>query len=107
MTAVKTITTIHSAETLYYAQFGKYAISLAKLGPTGANLIDKDLASGEQGGFRFILQQTQSGYALNVNPVAFGTIHPHTYYSDQGMSIHEHNGPESATATDPILGDTQ
>jgi prepilin-type N-terminal cleavage/methylation domain-containing protein len=115
MAAAKAITTVHTAETQYYSQYGVYATSLQQLGPpasgtpnpSGAELIDKDLASGEKGGFKFVLQQTQTGYALNVNPVAFGTSGTHTYYSDQSMSIHQHNGQEPATASDPLLGETQ
>jgi|SRR5579863_3642440 len=115
MAAAKAITTVHTAETQYYSQYGQYATSLLQLGPpasgtpgpAGAELIDKDLASGEKGGFKFVLQQTATGYALNVNPVAFGTGGTHTYFSDQSMSIHQHNGPEPATANDPLLGETQ
>jgi type IV pilus assembly protein PilA len=115
MAAAKAITTIHTAETQYYSQYGQYATTLQQLGPpasgnpgpAGAELIDKDLAGGEKGGFKFVLQQTQTGYALNVNPVAFGTSGTHTYYSDQSMSIHQHNGQEPATANDPLLGETQ
>jgi type IV pilus assembly protein PilA len=113
--AVKAITTIHTAETQYYSQYGQYATALAQLGPpasgtpgpNGAELIDRDLADGEKGGFKFVLQQTQAGYSLNVNPVAFGTGGTHTYFSDQSVSIHQHNGQEPATASDPLLGETQ
>jgi type IV pilus assembly protein PilA len=105
MTAVNAMTTIHTAETQYYSQFGRYATSLAQLGPTGANLIDRHLASGEKGGFKFVLRQAQTGYALTVHPVAFGTSGIHTYYSDQSMSIHQHNGAEPATVGDPPLGE--
>src|ERR1700733_4538886 len=115
MAAAKAITTIHTAETQYYSQYGQYATALAQLGPppsgtpgpNGAELIDRDLASGEKGGFKFVLQQTQTGYSLNVNPVAFGTGGTHTYFSDQSMSIHQHNGQEPATVSDPLLGETQ
>jgi type IV pilus assembly protein PilA len=115
MAAVKAISTIHTAETQYYSQYGAYATSLAQLGPpasgtpgpNGAELVDRDLATGEKGGFRFVLQQTQTGYALQVNPVAFGTGGTHTYFSDQSMSIHQHNGQENATVADPLLGETQ
>src|SRR5439155_20543860 len=61
MAAVKAITTIHTAETQYYSQFGQYATSPTQLGPptsgasgpNGAELIDRDLATGEKGGFKF------------------------------------------------------
>jgi type IV pilus assembly protein PilA len=115
MAAEKAITTIHTAETQYYSQFGNYATSLTQLGPpasgaagpNGAELIDRDLASGEKGGFKFVLQQTPAGYALAVTPTAFGTSGTHTYFSDQSMSIHVHNGQEPATANDGLLGETQ
>src|SRR5580693_4184752 len=109
MAAVKAITTVHTAETQYYSQYGQYATTLPQLGPpasgapgpNGAELIDKDLASGDKGGFKFILNPTPSGYALVVNPAAFGTSGSHTYYSDQSMTIHQHNGQEPATVNDP------
>ena len=112
--AKKAIVTIHTAETQYYSQYGQYATSLAQLGPpasgnagaSGADLIDRDLASGEKGGYKFILAQTQSGYSVNANPVQFGTSGSHTYFSDQSMSIHEHNGQEPATVSDPLLGES-
>ena len=72
---------------------------------SGAELIDRDLASGEKGGFKFVLQQTASGYSVQVTPVAYGTSGTHTFYSDQSMSIHTHAGQEPATATDPLLGE--
>jgi len=114
MAATKAINTIHTAETQYYSQYGQYATALTQLGPpasgtegaNGADLIDRDLAGGEKGGFKFILQQTQTGYVLQVNPVAFGTGGSHTYYSDQSQRIHVHSGPEPASANDPLLGET-
>jgi hypothetical protein len=115
MAATKAISTLHTAETQYYSQFGQYATTLAQLGPpasgspgpNGAELIDRDLASGEKGGFKFVLQQTPTGYSLAVTPVAFGTSGTHTYFSDQSMSIHQHSGQEPATANDPLLGESQ
>jgi type IV pilus assembly protein PilA len=113
MAAVKAITTVHTAETQYYSQYGQYATTLTQLGPpasgaagpNGAELIDKDLASGEKGGFKFVLNPTPTGYALIVNPTTFGTSGSHTYFSDQSMTIHQHNGQEPATANDPLLGE--
>ena len=113
MAAVKAITTVHTAQTQYYSQYGQYATTLQQLGPpasgspgpSGAELIDKDLAGGEKGGFKFTLQQTPTGYALVVNPTAYGTSGTHTYFSDQSMTIHQHNGQEPATVNDPLLGE--
>ena len=115
MAAQKAISTLHTAQTQYYSQYGGYATSLSQLGPPtngapgvgGAELIDRDLASGEKGGFRFTLQQTPTGYAVAAAPVQFGTSGTHTYFSDQSMAIHQHSGPEPATVTDPLMGETQ
>ena len=86
MAAVKAISTIHTAETQYYSQYGQYATTLQQLGPpasgsaapNGAELIDRDLASGQKGGFQFVLTQTPTGYGLQVTPTAFGTSGTHT-----------------------------
>lgn len=115
MAAQKAITTLHTAETQYYSQYGAYATSLTQLGPptsgtpsaTGAELIDRDLASGEKGGFRFTLQPSQTGYTISAAPVQFGTGGVHTYFSDQSMAIHQHSGQEPATVNDPLTGETQ
>ncbi len=112
MAAVKAITTIHTAETQYYSQYGQYANSLAQLGPptngtpgaNGAELIDKELAAGEKGHFKFTLQPAPGGYSLSVVPIdtSAGT---HTYFSDQNMAIHQHEGQEPASVNDPLLGE--
>ncbi len=112
MAAVKAISTIHTAETQYYSQYGQYATTLAQLGPptsgnpgaNGAELIDKELAGGEKGHFKFTLQPSQGGYTLLVVPTDTSSG-GHTYYSDQNMQIHQHEGQEPASATDPLLGE--
>jgi len=52
-------------------------------------------------------QKIAAAKAIDLNPVAFGIGGTHTWYSDQNMSIHRHNGHEPATANDPLLGETQ
>ncbi|MCU1327338.1 MAG: putative pilin, type [Bryobacterales bacterium] len=115
MAAQKAIQTLHTAQTQYYSQYGQYATALSMLGPPtngnpgpgGAELIDKDLAMGEKGGYKFTLQQTSTGYAINAEPMQFGTSGSHTYYADQSMATHAHSGPEPATPNDPIAGSSQ
>ena len=112
MAAQKAIQTLHTAQTQYYSQYGQYATALTMLGPpangnpgpSGAELIDQDLATGEKGGYKFTLQQTATGYAISAIPVQYGTSGTHTYYADQSMATHAHSGPEPATANDPIAG---
>jgi type IV pilus assembly protein PilA len=115
MAAVKAISTIHTEEAQYYSQYGQYATSLTQLGPpasgaangNGADLIDKELAAGEKGNFKFTLQPSPTGYTLTAVPTAFGTSGTHTYFSDQSMGIHQHSGQEPATVNDPLLGEKE
>ncbi len=114
MAAQKAISTLHTAQTQYYSQYGRYATTLLELGPPAsgsagpqaADLIDKDLASGEKGGFKYVLTPTPTGYTIGAQPVSFGTGGSKTFYSDQTMSIHYHAGQEPATAMDPLVGDS-
>jgi prepilin-type N-terminal cleavage/methylation domain-containing protein len=112
MAALKTITTIHTAEAQYFSQFGKFASTLAELGPptsgaagpAAADLIPGGLAtSGEGSGYRYILAITPTGYTLNANPIAFGTTGGRTFFSDQSLTIHAHSGAEPASASDPEI----
>ena len=111
MAAVKQMQTIHTAQTQYYSQFGKYATKLEELGPpsggqegpAGAGLLPGDLAKGNKSGFVFTLQGTPTGYAINVNPQNFGGTGRRTFFSDQSMVIHENWGQEPATANSPEI----
>jgi type IV pilus assembly protein PilA len=105
--ALKAVQTIHTAQVQYNSQFGRYAASLAELGPpasglpnaSAADLIPSSLAQGDASGFKFTMTGTQGGYIINAQPVTFGTSGSKTYYSDQSMVVHENDGPEPATAT--------
>jgi prepilin-type N-terminal cleavage/methylation domain-containing protein len=112
MAAMKTITTVHTAETQYFSQYGKFAGTLTELGPpasggpsaSAADLIPGGLAqTGENNGYKFVLALTANGYTVNANPTLFGTTGSRTFFSDQSMTIHQHAGQEPATGADPEL----
>ncbi len=106
MAAIRQITTIHTGQTQYYSQFGKYAATLAELGPPpsgaagpqAADLIPKNLAEGTNSGYNFILQGSPTGYAVNANPVAFGSSGRRTFFSDQTLSVKQSWSAEPANA---------
>jgi type IV pilus assembly protein PilA len=108
---IREIQTIHQAETQYMSQFGKYATTLAELGPPAsggpgpqaADLIPNSLASGEKDGYVFTLTATPSGYTVNANPKVYNSTGRRTFYSDQGMQIHQNWSQEPANATSPEL----
>jgi prepilin-type N-terminal cleavage/methylation domain-containing protein len=113
--AVKAIQTLHQMEVQYQSQFGRYANSLAELGPpqggghpgpAAADLIGRDLSEGEKQGYKFTLTGTNGGYVVNANPMTYGSSGRKSFYSDQTMVIRENNGPEPATATSPEMGMT-
>lgn len=111
--AVKAITTIHTAQVQYYSNYNRFATSLQELGPpasgaagpNAADLIERDLASGDKGGYKFTLTATPTGYAISAVPDQYGTSGSKTYFSDQGMGIHQHIGQEPATVNDPLIGE--
>ena len=113
MGAMRTITTIHTAQAQYFSQYGKFAGTLTELGPptsgnagpSAADLIPNGLAQTAEGsGFKYIMALTPTGYTVNANPTIFGTTGSHTYFSDQSLTIHQHNGQEPATAQDQEIG---
>jgi len=106
MAAVSEIQTIHKAETLYMSQFGKYATSLAELGPpaggsnagpSSADLIPAGLATGEDSGYTFTVTGTPTGYAVTAVPKSFASTGRRTFFSDQTLVIHQNWGQEPAT----------
>ena len=107
--ALQAIRTIHTVQVQYYSQYGRYATSLAELGPpasgaanpSAADLIGNDLAGGEKSGYKFTLTATPGGYQINGSPVAFNSSGSRTFFSDQSMVIHQNYGPEAATANSP------
>ncbi len=105
MAAIRTITAIHTAQTQYMSQFGKYAASLTELGPpasgnagpSSADLLPGDLAAGNKSGFKFTVTGTQTGYSVNAEPTAFNNTGRRTFFSDQSLVIRENWGQEPAT----------
>ncbi len=111
MAAIQQIKTIHQAQSMYYSQFGRFAKSLAELGPPasgspgpdGADLIPGDLAKGEKTGYKFILQGVDGGYTIQAIPIVFGSTGRRTFYSDQTLVIRENWGQEPADANSPEI----
>jgi type II secretory pathway pseudopilin PulG len=106
MAAILNVRSINTAQVQYYTEFGRYAKSLSELGPpsngkegpASAGLIPADLAAGTKGGYTFTLRGSSTGYAVNANPVKFGSTGSRTFFSDESMVIRAHSGPEPATA---------
>lgn len=111
LAAIKQIQTIHSAQTQYYSQFGKFAASLTELGPpasgnagpAGADLISTDLAKGTKTGYIFIVQATPIGYNVNANPAAYNGTGRRCFFSDQTFVVRENWGPDPAKADSPEI----
>ena len=109
--AARHITTIHTAQAQYNSQFGRYATTLAELGPptsgqagpAASDLIPQELASGTKGGFKFTLEGTPLGYKVVAIPTAFGNTGRRTFYSDQTMVLRENWGQEPASDKSPEM----
>lgn len=107
--AVREIQTIHVAQTQYYSQFGRYATTLAELGPpaggqegpSAANLIPGELAKGQKSGYKFTVTGGPTGYVLQAVPEVFGNTGRRTFFSDQSLVIRQNWTAEPATAASP------
>ncbi|MCX6622092.1 MAG: prepilin-type N-terminal cleavage/methylation domain-containing protein [Acidobacteria bacterium] len=106
MAAIRQIMTIHNAQTQYYSQFGKYAATLAELGPpaskqagpSGADLIPGDLALGIKTGYIFKVEGGPGNYAIHADPQTFNGTGRRTFFSDQTLVVRENWGAQPATA---------
>ena len=111
MAVAREIQTINTAQAQYMSQFGRYATSLAELGPPtsggpgpqAADLIPASLASGEKDGYLFTLNGTPQGYTINANPKVFNTSGRRTFYADQNMIVHQNWSAEPANVSSPEL----
>jgi type IV pilus assembly protein PilA len=109
--AIKTIQTIHTAQTQYQSQFGRFAASLTELGPPAsgqpgpqsADLIDTNLALGEKSGYKFTVTGNPAGYVISAVPAAYNSTGSRSFYSDQTMQIRQNYGAEPATPQSPEL----
>ena len=103
--AIRQITTLHTAQTQYYSQFGRYATALTELGPpasgqagaAAADLIPEDLAKGKKTGYTFTVVGGPNGYSVTAVPDVFGNTGRRTFFSDQTLVIRENWGAEPAT----------
>ena len=105
--AIRQIQTIHTTQTQYYSQYGRYAASLAELGPpasgqpgpSAADLIPGDLAQGKKTGFIFNVQAAPTGYIVTAVPEVYNSTGRRSFYSDHTLVVRENWGPEAANAT--------
>jgi type IV pilus assembly protein PilA len=107
---VREMHTIGQCQTQYQSQFGKYAATLAELGPPvrggvegpqAARLLPANLASGDKDGYLFTLTSIAGGYTVVASPKVFGSTGRRTFYLDQDGIVHENWGPELASADSP------
>jgi type IV pilus assembly protein PilA len=113
MAALKTVNTVNTTEVQYFSQFGKYATSIAQLGPPDgagaqegpdhAGLIPASLASGTSSGYVFAITGTPTGYTVTAVPKSFGGTGRRTFYSDQSGVMRENWGQDPPTATSPEI----
>lgn len=109
---LETMRAIHTAQTQYYSEFHRYARSLKELGPStlgmpsgeaAADLEDREIASGIQSGYNFVIRGEGAHYTIQATPISFHAG-SRSFYSDQTMEVHEHKGPERVTSLDPVMG---
>jgi hypothetical protein len=110
MAAIRSLHTVNTAQIQYFSTFGRYAQSLAELGPApgqgsptpqAADLIPEGLAAGLHSGYVFTMVGTPSGYTINADPQAETTGTRH-FYTDHSNVVRQ-NSEQSASETDPEI----
>lgn len=112
--AVQQIKTLHQAQVQYQTQFGRFATTLAELGPpaggnaspSAANIIPGELATGKKSGYIYALQGTAQSYSLLASPEVYNSTGRRSFFSDDSLVIHESWSNQPATASSPELGST-
>jgi len=107
----KELESIYGAQTLYYTSYGKYASTLAELGPPangadgpqGANLLPKSLVEGSKNGYRYTMTGNGNIFAVTAVPEAYGSSGRRTFYMDHTKTIHQNWSAEPANANSPEL----
>jgi hypothetical protein len=100
---IAAVRTINVAQTQYRSKLHRFAGSFREL--AAADIITDELASGAWHGYDFLIAATRDRYTIDARPNVFNSNGSRTFYSDQTMVIHEHYGPEPATAQDPVSKD--
>lgn len=103
------IRTINTAQVQYQSQFGKFANTLAELGPppsgapgpSAADLIPASLASGDKDQYNFVMTATPAGYTLTAQPKVYNSSGRKSFYTDQTMAVRVSLSAEAANASSP------
>jgi prepilin-type N-terminal cleavage/methylation domain-containing protein len=107
--AIGSIRTIQLAETQYATEYGRFAASLAQLGPpasgapgeNAAELTPQDLADGKNNGYSYTITARPTGFAIHAAPDVFNSTGRFTFYSDETLVIRRNGTGELATAASP------
>jgi type IV pilus assembly protein PilA len=111
MAVIRELQILNTIQLQYKAQFGRFATTLAELGPPSrgapgsqaADLIPSALVSGDKDGYFFSMTATPSGYIIHANPKVFGTSGYRTFYTDQDAIIRQNWSSEPANASSPPM----
>ena len=111
MAVIRELQTVNTMQTQYMSQFGRFATTLAELGPPtsggpgpqAADLIPSSLAIGEKDGYIFTMTATPTGYTINANPKVYNTSGRRTFFTDQNMIVRQNWSAEAANAGSPEL----
>jgi type II secretory pathway pseudopilin PulG len=104
--AIRSMQTISSAESVYYTTFAKY-VTLDELG--AQRLIDSKLANGSKDGYNFSIDLTTNemngeGFAVTGIPIEYRSSGRRSFYIDESMILRagDNNGAPSTKADAPL-----
>jgi len=110
MAALRSLGTLNTAQEQYQLNYGRFAESLAELGPppgagcptpNSADLIPPNLAGGIASGYIFLMIPAKEGYQIVAWP-QLETNGERSFYTDESTVIRAHVG-RPAWETDPEI----
>ena len=97
MAAIRTLHTLNTAQTQYFSTYGRWATTLAELGPppsggtassaATSDLISADLALGSKSGYSFTMVGSPQGYTVTATPQVYNTTGTRSFFTDQSTVI--------------------
>jgi type II secretory pathway pseudopilin PulG len=90
VSALKSISAIHTAQAQYQSQTNRFAVALPEL----EKVMSKKLLHGKHSGYQFVLEGTKDGYLITATPEKIGSTGNRTYRSDETLSVQDEEGRE-------------
>jgi type IV pilus assembly protein PilA len=108
--AVGAVKTIDAAVLTYQSQYHRFPNSLSDLGPASAgsqgersaNLLEAEIANGQNHGYRFLYSVGPNGFEVQAEPLVQGSTGTRCLFSDQSTVVRSSQMCPATVESDPL-----